>query len=188
MLLGLTRGENSFIIIKKTAFIGDGEIEMIIRPATADDISASDEIYKSAKRFMHENGNPNQWNLDYPSGKDVAEGIANGTSYVCEDNGEVVATFYFNQYEDPTYAEIYEGKWLSDRPYAVIHRIAVKHRGRGIIGFIFNECFKLYPNLRIDTHEQNAPMRAALEKAGFKYCGIIHLPNGDPRIAFQKEE
>lgn len=163
---------------------------MLIRLATAKDIQAADEIYKSAKVFMHESGNPDQWNLEYPSGLDVAEGIVDGTSYVCEDEGEVVATFYYKEYTvggDPTYGTIYEGKWLNDRPYAVIHRIAVKHRGRGIIGYIFNECFKHFQNLRIDTHENNLPMRAALEKAGFKYCGIIHLPNGDPRIAFQKE-
>lgn len=159
---------------------------MIIRPATADDLRQADEIYESAKKFMHENGNPDQWNSSYPSGEDVKEGIADGVSYVCEDGGEVVATFYLNQYDDPTYQVIYDGEWLNSEPYAVIHRIAVKYRGRGIIGFIFSECFKKFGNLRIDTHVDNAPMRKALEKAGFKYCGIIHLPNGDPRIAFQK--
>ena len=28
--------------------------------------------------------------------------------------------------------------------------------------------------------------RAELEKAGFRYCGIIYLLNGEPRLAFQK--
>lgn len=162
---------------------------MHIRRATAADIAAADEIYRNAKKFMHNSGNPDQWNAEYPSGADVEDGIKDGTSYVCEDGDEIVATFYFNQmYSDPTYAKIYDGAWINDRPYAVIHRIAVKHRGRGIIGFIFDECFKLFPNLRIDTHESNAPMKAALKKAGFEYCGIIHLENGEPRIAFQKEK
>ena len=159
---------------------------MIIRPATAADVSAANEIYKEAKTFMHTHGNPDQWTEEYPSGKDVKAGIADGTSYVCEDDGEVVATFYFNRCEDPTYGKIYDGTWLNSEPYAVIHRIAVKYFGRGIIGFIFDECFRRYPNLRIDTHKDNIPMQKALAKAGFKYCGIIHLPNGDPRIAFQK--
>ena len=42
------------------------------------------------------------------------------------------------------------------------------------------------PNLRIDTHVDNAPMRRALEKYGFSYCGVIHIFNGDERIAFHK--
>ena len=29
-------------------------------------------------------------------------------------------------------------------------------------------------------------MRHCIARAGFEYCGIIHLLNGDPRLAFQK--
>ena len=159
---------------------------MEIRLAEEKDVTQADQIYKIAKKFMHDTGNPDQWRGDYPSGADVLSGISDGTSYVCEDGGEVVATFYFKIGEDPTYKVITDGDWRSSEPYAVIHRIAVKYPGRGIIGFIFDECFKRYPHLRIDTHEKNAPMQAALSKAGFKHCGTIFLPDGDPRIAFEK--
>ena len=44
--------------------------------------------------------------------------------------------------------------------------------------------------LRADTHRGNAPMRALLEGAGFRLCGIIRLcssPEPDPeRLAYQK--
>ena len=44
--------------------------------------------------------------------------------------------------------------------------------------------------VRIDTHEGNLPMRRALEKAGFTFCGRITLiggsEDGDPRLAFEK--
>ncbi len=159
---------------------------MKIRPATSADVESANEIYKSARAFMRESGNPNQWTDSYPSDKDISEGIPNGTSYVCEDDGEIVATFYFHMGEDPTYRNIYGGKWLNDEPYAVIHRIAVKHHGKGIGGFIYRECFKIRPNLRIDTHRDNLPMQRSLERAGFKRCGIIYLENGDERIAYQK--
>lgn len=159
---------------------------MKIRLAKEKDVAFADEIYKNAKAFMAKNGNPDQWSDDYPSGKDVLSGISDGTSYVCEDGGEIVATFYFKVGEDPTYIKIYDGEWLSPAPYAVIHRIAVKYPGRGIIGFIFDECSKLHSHLKIDTHEDNLPMQAALKKAGFKHCGTIYLPNGEPRIAFEK--
>ena len=29
-------------------------------------------------------------------------------------------------------------------------------------------------------------MKRALEKNGFKYCGVIRIANGDARIAYQK--
>jgi len=162
---------------------------MFIRPATASDLQAAAEIYEMAKAYMRESGNAHQWPGDYPGKIDVEEGIADGTSYVCEDSGEIVATFLFKpNADDPTYRKIYEGKWLDDAPYSVIHRIAVKNHGRGIADFIFSECFKILPSIKIDTHRDNLPMQRCLEKNGFKYCGIIYLENGDERLAFQKKE
>lgn len=137
---------------------------MIIRKATEADVKAAAEIYESARRFMKENGNPHQWSGEYPNEYDVREGLKDGTSYVCED----------------------EGEWLSDAPYSVIHRIAVKHHGRGIIDFCFAECFKRFPNIRIDTHEDNIPMQKCLSRCGFKYCGIIYLADGAKRLSYQK--
>ncbi len=159
---------------------------MIIRPARQEDLIEIDKIYKSAKQFMRDTGNKNQWSDDYPSARDADEGILNGTSYVCEDCGEVVATFAFGTDGEPTYDKIYEGEWKNEEPYAYIHRIAVKEQGRGIVGFCFNECFARFPNLKIDTHRDNIPMQRALLRAGFEYCGIIYLQNGEERLAYQK--
>ena len=160
--------------------------KMIIRLATADDIMAANEIYDQARVYMRDAGNPGQWNSVYPGTKDSADGIEDGTSYVCEDGGEVVATFYFKIGDDPTYAVIREGNWKNDEPYAVIHRIAVKYHGRGIVDFCFDECFKKFPNLKIDTHKDNIPMQKCLVRCGFEYCGIINTWNGEPRKAYQK--
>jgi len=159
---------------------------MTIRKANYDDLAQIDEIYASAKKFMRENGNPHQWCGEYPNAFDAQEGIKNGTSYVCEDDGEVVATFAFGIDGEPTYDKIYDGEWKNSAPYAYIHRIAVRSQGKGIVGFCFNECFKMYPNLKIDTHRDNLPMQRALLRAGFEYCGIIYLQNGDERLAYQK--
>ncbi len=158
---------------------------MLIRLATEEDIEAANDIYDMAREFMRDAGNPSQWNSTYPGIADINDGIADGTSYVCEDAGEIVATFYFKVGEDPTYAMI-DGKWINDDPYAVIHRIAVKHHGRGIVDFCFNECFKMFPSLKIDTHKDNIPMQKCLLRSGFEYCGIIKTWNGEPRRAYQK--
>lgn len=159
---------------------------MIIRKTTPADISAIDEIYKSAKEFMRKSGNKNQWNGDYPNAESAVSDMKSGIGYVCEDEGEVVAVFAFAIDNEPTYDKIYDGKWLSDSPYAYIHRIAVKKHGMGIVDFCFSECFKMHPNLKIDTHRDNIPMQKVLLRNGFRHCGIIYLENGDERLAFQK--
>ena len=160
---------------------------MIIRHATYADVDAAAKIYESAKAFMKASGNPNQWTGEYPNGYDVELGIGNGTSYVCEDDGEVVATFHFEaNADDPTYHKIYDGEWKNDKPYGVIHRIAVKYHGRGIAEFCYDECFNIIPNLKIDTHRDNLPMQRSLTRCGFEYCGVIFLENGEERIAFQR--
>ena len=160
---------------------------MFIRLATHADIDAAAKIYESARGFMKESGNPTQWNGEYPNGYDVELGIEGGTSYVCEEDGEILATFHFQaDADDTTYRKIYDGCWKNNQPYGVIHRIAVKYHGRGIADFCYRECFKLCQNLKIDTHRDNLPMQKSLVKNGFEYCGIIYLHDGSERVAYQK--
>ena len=159
---------------------------MIIRHSTTADLPAMEAIYADARRFMAENGNPTQWTDGYPVRWMLEEDIALGRSYVCEEDGEILATFVFAVMEDPTYLKIYEGAWLSDDEYGVVHRIASKNRKKGVAGFCLDWCFEQCGNVRIDTHRNNIPMQKALSKYGFKYCGIIYLENGDERIAFQR--
>lgn len=161
---------------------------MNIRAAKPEELSRIGEIYASARAFMREQGNPNQWRTQYPSLELLSADIAEKRLYVCEEEGELLGVFYFALGEDPTYRVIEDGAWLSDKPYGVIHRIAVAARGRGVASFCFSHCFSLCPNIRIDTHRDNLPMQRALEKNGFHRCGIIHLENGEARIAYQKEE
>ena len=159
---------------------------MHVRKTRKEDLPRIAEIYKQAKKFMKENGNPTQWKGDYPNEFDAEQDIEKGIGYVCVDGEDVVGVFAFIEGVDPTYVHIYDGAWLDDKPYAAIHRIAVSARGKGVAGFCFNECFKRCNNLKIDTHEDNIPMQKALTKNGFCYCGVIYLPNGEKRIAYQK--
>ena len=159
---------------------------MRVRKTNPADLERVGEIYENAKRFMREAGNPNQWNDGKPNIDTAREDMEKGVGYVVEDCGEILAVFMFSVGDDPTYTKIYDGDWISREPYAVIHRIAVAKQGCGIIDFCINECFKICPNLKIDTHRDNIPMQKALLKRGFQYCGIIYLENGDERLAYQK--
>ena len=87
---------------------------------------------------------------------------------------------------NPTYSVIYDGQWLDDSPYYVIHRIAVYEPGHNAANKLFEWGFNQTRSIRIDTHKENVIMHHILKKEGFTHCGRIILKNGDPREAFQK--
>ena len=159
---------------------------MIFRQATERDTEACLAIYASARKFMIQNGNPTQWAGEYPGRVDIEEDLKIGQAFVVEDAGEVVGVCHFHVGSDPTYEKIEEGEWLNNDEFGVIHRIAVKEHSKGVARFIYEECFRVIPNIKIDTHEDNLPMKRSLEKAGFKYCGIIYVLDHEPRVAYQK--
>lgn len=163
---------------------------MNIRLAKQNDLDRILQIYESARRFMCEVGNPNQWGKANPPVSRTMEDIETQKLYVVTDHDLIVGVFFFDIGNDPTYIVIYDGNWLNDKPYGVIHRIAVSDeaRGKGVAGLCFDFAFAKCRNLKIDTHKNNMPMQRALAKHGFTKCGIIHLANGDERIAFQKTE
>jgi RimJ/RimL family protein N-acetyltransferase len=145
------------------------------------------DIYSEARLLMQETGNTNQWINGYPTGKAIMNDIANGNSYVCIDqNNEIVGTFCFVQGDDITYARIYDGQWLNDEPYGVIHRLAGRKNSKGIAVSCLQWCFEQCDNIRVDTHCDNIIMQNILKKNGFTQCGIIYVENGTARIAFQK--
>ena len=142
-------------------------------------------IYETARVFMAQNGNPDQWGMTYPPEDMIRKDILDGKCYVNMDSDHIRAVFYFAVEEDPTYGYI-EGAWLNDAPYGVIHRIAVGESGKGVAAECFAFACDQCENLRIDTHADNIPMQRCLAKHGFIRCGTIYLENGDPRIAYQK--
>ena len=159
----------------------------MIQKAEISQLSEILNIYARARVFMAENGNPNQWGENYPPDDMIRNDILNGKSYVNLKDGRIAAVFYFAVEEDPTYGHI-DGAWLNDRPYGVIHRIAVSSSGRGVAAECFAFALEHCEELRIDTHEDNLPMQRCLAKNGFTRCGIIYLEDGDPRIAYQRSK
>jgi len=146
------------------------------------------EVYASARAYMREHGNLYQWVGGYPSRELLEKDIELGQLYLCTEDGEICGVFCYFEGEDPTYREIFDGAWLNDAPYGVIHRIAVSRHCRGVASFCFSYCFSRCQNLKIDTHADNFPMQRALTKNGFVHCGTIYLENGDPRFAYQRCE
>ena len=158
---------------------------MKIRQTEMNDLDDVMRIYASARHYMAENGNPNQWTDGYPERSAVINDIEKGRSFVMEENGGIHAVFVFIIGIEPTYSRIDGGKFLNDAPYGTIHRLASDGTFRGVFRACLDFCFRRIDNIRVDTHEQNMIMRSLIEENGFTYCGIIYVRNGS-RLAYQK--
>ena len=140
---------------------------MQIRKATMNDLPDILAIYAYAREYMKEHGNPDQWKAN--------------------DREQIGGVFYFHPEEDPDYLNI-DGSWLNSCPYAVVHRVATAPDTKGIATFCLNWAYEQFPNIKIDTHDDNIPMQHLLAKLGFTCCGHTTLKSGDSRLIYQKAE
>ena len=127
------------------------------------------QIYASARKFMKQSGNPRQW----------------GDSFPPDDTG-IHGVFAFIIGKEPTYEKIEAGLWISDTEYGTLHRVAGDGTVHGIFDKIVDFCGQKIGHLRIDTHEENQIMQHLICKNGFQKCGIIHVLDGTPRIAYER--
>lgn len=171
----------------------------MIRKTEYADLGDVMDVFSQAIQKMRRDGNMHQWTGGYPSTSAIENDIASGTSYVGVDGeGRIYGTFAAVPGPDPTYAELYpdpesgQCRWLDDcLPYVVIHRIASAEQAHGFADSCFGFVSAVFAgsgfgSIRIDTHRDNGIMRNLLASRGFTYCGIIHLENGDERLAYQK--
>ena len=134
----------------------------MFRGAVRGDLPQILQIYAHAREAMAASGNPTQWGDNFPPQELLEEDIDSNRLFVDVVNGQLLGVFAFILGVDPTYQVIEDGAWLNDTlPYGTIH-------------------------LRADTHADNQIMQHLLEKNGFTRCGIIHVADGTPRIAYQK--
>lgn len=159
----------------------------MIRNAETGDLPRISDIYKHARQFMAEHGNPAQWNNSFPPEELLKECLHDRRLYVVADQETIHGVFTFAIGEDATYQVIYQGAWLSDSPYGAIHMVASDGKTHGLLGKIVAYCEQQISHLRIDTHENNTIMQHLIEKYGFQKCGIIHAQDGTPRIAYEKQ-
>ncbi len=153
----------------------------IIRPASRADIKCILRMYDHSRGVMRADGNMEQW-VGYPTVADVEEDIARGVSFMVGDTG----TFALVPGEEPTYAYINHGRWIDNvTPYATMHRLAAMPGCKGVADAAFRYAKAHAAHLRVDTHHRNRPMHHILQKEGFVYCGVIYMPDGAPRDAYE---
>lgn len=166
---------------------------MHFRETSIEDINDVMKIISSSQKYFKEQG-INQWQDGYPNAEVIQNDIDNNHSYVLLSNNKIVGTTALSFDGESTYDKVYEGEWLTTGDFAVVHRIAVDSslKGLGLGSHIIAEVEKICINrniksIKIDTHEDNKSMQKLLEKCGFKYCGIIYLPDNAKRLAFEKK-
>ena len=138
------------------------EDNFTIRKASPADLPRIHGIYAAARQFMRDHGNFSQWDGEDAPERLLPGDIEAGNLYVLEENGVIHAAFAFIIGADPCYGTIHN-----------------------ILGRIMDFAKSKISHIRIDTHENNKVMQRALEKQGFERCGIIYVPDGTPRIAFE---
>lgn len=163
-------------------------MQYTIRKSSLDDLPIILNLRDQAREIMRSYGNTFQWPDGYPRDDMFKNDIEQDHSYVmANEAGTIVGTFALIPGPDITYNIIYNGQWLDDEPYHVIHRIASTPGSHGVLDAVLDFSESIAKNIRIDTHEDNIIMIKGLKKRGYQYCGIIHLLNGDERLAFQKK-
>ncbi|MGL4993454.1 MAG: GNAT family N-acetyltransferase [Bacteroidales bacterium] len=160
------------------------------RRTTTEDIEYIMLIVKQAQDDFKARG-IDQWQNGYPNESVFRNDIESQNSYIYTLDDEIVATAMISFEGESTYDHI-DGSWLSDIPYVVIHRIAVKEsmKGKNIAGQIISHAKDMakergVSSIRIDTHRENLSMQRAVLKVGFIYCGVILLEDGAERLAYQ---
>ena len=158
---------------------------MTIRHTTSDDIDAVLRMFDYSRSLMRADGNTVQW-TGYPTYDDLMEDITREVSYVIEQDGHHVGTCALVPGLEPTYDYIDHGRWIDEQtPYVTVHRMAKVEGVSGIADFVFRVAKERHAHLRVDTHASNRAMRHVLDKEGFVYCGIIYMPDGSPRVAYE---
>ncbi|MFI3129444.1 MAG: GNAT family N-acetyltransferase [Bacillota bacterium] len=165
---------------------------MIFTKAKRENVPRIMEIVALAQAFLKGNGVV-QWQNGYPTAEKIEDDIAKGQAYVVVEDCVVLAYFVLFAGYEPDYFEGCflnpEGAWKTDGGYAVVHRVAVGEKGKGLGSAIFDFAMAKakemgVPAMRIDTHRDNIPMQTVLKKHGFEYCGIINVTEGE-RFAFE---
>lgn len=164
------------------------ETVLEIIPAKEGDLDRILEIYEIARGYMRRNGNMKQWNGSYPDRETLQEDIAKERLYVCRREKHICGAFVLMSEKEPTYDYIEDGRWLNEKPYATLHRIASSGEVRGMFGQCLDFARRSFDNIRVDTHHDNHTMQHLAEKYGFQRCGVIYVRDGTPRIAYHYVE
>ena len=151
----------------------------MIRRAVQRDVDAVERHYAELLAFEQEHGSTTNWKASvYPTRRVAEKGVADGSLYVLEENGEICASMLLNQEQLEVYAAIsWEYAALPDK-VMVIHTLCVppSQSGRGagtrMVRFALEEAARRGCEvMRLDTWEHNEPAARLYRSLGFRLAG-----------------
>ncbi len=162
---------------------------MEFRKAVYSDVDEIVEIVKGGQERLRAQG-IDQWQRGYPNRGSIEADVAAEVGMVLCNGGRVAAYGAVIFTGEPAYEAISGGGWLTDGPYAVVHRLCVAadflRCGCGVEFMRRVERFAggRVPSVRIDTHPDNAVMQRLVKRMGFVYCGDVVIESR--RLAYEK--
>ncbi len=163
---------------------------MQIRKCTEEDIAAAGEFYDRIVEYLDAHINYPKWQYKiYPNEDYVRQMTAEGSQYLCVEDGKIIGAFVLN--EDPQ-GGYEKAPWSAELPfgsYLVIHALAVepalhgKGTGSKVVSFCINKAKEDgYRAVRLDLVPTNTPASKLYEKNGFTYVGTVDLGRGVEEI------
>lgn len=143
---------------------------MIVRKAEIAELDLLMSLFESAKVFMRQRGNANQWR-DYPPRELIAADIKRGECFVLEDGDGVQGVFVFSHQRDEDYERSEAG--FDSSPYATVHRLASAGRRQGVFLAALDYAAAQAACLRVDTHVNNLVIQEKLAAYGFVQKGTL---------------
>ncbi len=175
-------------------------MEIRLRKATEKDLERISVIMVQAVDQMLREGK-NQWDRTYPLPEHIRADIDRGVAYVLvraeeptvnEAAPETIMAYGAIVYDGEPAYDALDGKWLSDQPYVVVHRIAVadEFKRQGVATRFMRETERQavaagVHSFRIDTNYDNFYMMKMLANLGFTYTGECQYSRGS-RHCYEK--
>ena len=163
---------------------------MLLRKAQRSELPALWTIIQYAIEQRRLDGSTH-WQDGYPNPITLESDLEKGAAYVLEAEGDLLLYAAILFEIEPAY-EVIEGRWLSEGPYMVLHRVAVspQAKGKGIATTFFRMAEDLcrerrVPSIKVDTNFDNQPMLRIMDKLGYTYCGQVYF-RGGARRAYEK--
>ena len=158
--------------------------------ARMEELDLYDRIIEMGRAFQRAQGFV-QWTEAYPSRDTLREDIQAQKGYVLRADGAAAGYLCIDFDGEPAYADI-RGRWRTEGPYAVVHRMAFHEafRGKGLTASAFRLIEAMCAQrgvraIRVDTDPRNRRMQHLLEANGFVPCGTV-LFQGSEKWAYDK--
>ena len=162
---------------------------MLLRNAKIDEAKTAFQCIEDA-RVYHSSFGFVQWHPGYPTLATIESDIEAGIGYVFAEGDIIYGYCCIIIGDEPAY-HVIDGAWKTDRPYAVVHRMAFSEQARGkglsekAFALIKEFCFEHgIEAIRVDTQDENKVMQHILEREEFAYCGLVTF-DGGPKLAYE---